>query len=169
MCLIPSGITRSDCGYSFGGLAKVFLANKDYVTVGKNAQDVVTGFTFSNSEKFYEFGAEPETAQLLEELQTGNASKFINQTLNFSLIGITQEKKEVLEKLGLAKIMAIVQLQDNSYKLAGEFGSGLKATTLTIDTGTANADANGATISLVGGSTGFANQVIASAVSAAIA
>lgn len=167
MCLIPTGITRQ-CEYSYGGLAKVYLANKDYVSVSKDSSDKITGITMSGAESFYEFQAEPETSQLLEELQSGNASKFILQTVNFTLSNITQAKKEVLESLGLAKIAAIVQYQNGTYKMAGEYGSGLKAITLSIDSGTANADLNGATVSLQGGSIGYANEVTAGAVASAI-
>lgn len=167
-CLLPTGITRS-CGFSFGGISKVYLANKDNAVAKMNASQQVTGFTMTGSDKFWEFQAEPESAQFIEELQTGNASKFIQQTLNFSLSNITPAKKEVLENLGLAKISAIVQKQDGTYFLAGQFGTGLKAVTLSIDSGTAIGDLNGATVSLVGGSTGFANDVTLTAVTAVIA
>jgi hypothetical protein len=168
MCLIPTGITRQ-CTYGFGGLSAVYLGNRDYIVAGKNSSNTVTGFTMSSGEKFYKFEAEPETSQLIEELQSGNASKFIQQTVNFTLAGIDQVKREVLEKLGLAKITAVVQYQSGEYYLAGIDGSGLKAVTLTIDSGTANADLNGAVVSLVGGSLGFANEVTSAAVAAAIA
>ena len=167
MCLIPTGITRG-CEYSFGGLSKVYLGNRDFITAKMDGDEVITGFTKTLGEKFYEFQVEPETAQLLEELQAGNASKFIQQTLNFSLTNITQEKKAVLEALGLAKIIALVEFQNGVFKVAGQYGSGLKATTLSIDSGTAIADLNGATVSLVGGSTGFANEATAGAVTSAL-
>jgi hypothetical protein len=168
MCLIPTGITRT-CGYSFGGVDKIYLGNKDYISAKMNASQQVTGFTVTNSSKFYRFEFEPESGQFLQELQAGNASKFIQQTLNFTLANITPAKKEILESVGLAKVSAIVQMQDGTYYLAGQFGSGLKATTLSIDSGTSIGDLNGSTVSLVGGSTGFANEVLSSALTSILA
>mgnify|MGYP001154391643 CR=1 FL=1 len=166
MCLIPTGITRQ-CEYNFGGLSKVYLGNKKHFIVSKNSDNVITGFTM-NGGSFYEFEAEPETSQLLESLQAGNASKFILQTVNFTLTNITQEKKEVLEALGLALVGAIVVYQNGIIKLAGEYGAGLKSVTGDLDSGTAFGDLNGATISLQGGSLGYANEVTPQALQQAI-
>lgn len=144
------------------------MANKDYVSVAKSDDDTITGFTMSNSAKFYEFQAEPQSIQFLQEEQTGNPNKYFNQTLNFTLTNINQEKKNVLKALGLSKISAIVQYPNGTYKLAGEYGDGLLAATLSIDSGTAIGDLAAATISLVGGSIDLANEVTSAAVTAVI-
>lgn len=158
-CLISAGITR-DCGFNFGGLQKIYLANAaEVTTVTKNPSNVITGITMASGSSFYEFEFEPETGQKLEELQAGNVSKFVLQTLNLQLANITQAKKEVLEDLAVSDIVAIMQTQDDVYWYFGELGRGLKATTLSIDSGTADADNAVASISLVGGNRGYANQV----------
>jgi hypothetical protein len=170
MCLIPTGITSSSCdGFAFGGIDKIYLANKDYMTPRKNSAGTITGFTMTSSQKFYRFGVADFTGQLLEELQTGSANRFVQQTVNMQITDISQEKKEILEALANARVAAIVQLQTGQYKLAGEYGVGLKATTLTIDSGTQLTDPHSATIALVGGSLGYANEITAAAVTANIA
>lgn len=158
-CLISAGITR-DCGYNFGGLQNIYLANASEVTaVAKDADNQITGITMASGATFYAFEFEPETGQKLEELQSGNVSKFILQTLNLQLANITQAKKEVLEDLGVSDIVAIMQTQDDLYWYFGELGRGLKATVLSIDSGTADADNAVATITLTGGNRGYANTV----------
>ena len=158
-CLINAGITR-DCGFSFGGLQKVYLANKaDVDTVTHDVDGSISGITMITGATFYEYEFEPQTAQALQELTIGTVSRFINQTLNMSLAGMTQEKKDVLEDMANADMVAIYQDQAGTYWFYGEKGRGLRAVTVNPDSGTADADDNLVTISLAGGNTGYADTV----------
>ena len=110
-CLFSAGITR-DCGYNFGGLQKVYLANaSEVISVDKDTDNQITGITMSSGATFYEFE------------------------------------------------FAIMQTQDDLYWYFGELGRGLKASTLNIDSGTADADDATATVALAGGNRGYANSV----------
>jgi hypothetical protein len=168
-CLINAGLSR-DCGFSFGGLKALYLISKEEVaSVAKASDNTITGITLtSGATTFHQFDFEPNTGQLLQELQTGSASRFVNQTINGQFANLTQAKKEVLETLANAYVVGIAQDQSGKYWYAGESGRGLIATSLSIDTGLAEADAYVATISLVGGALGYANQVADAAVSAVI-
>lgn len=171
-CLLSAGVTRS-CGFQFGGLKKVYLANFEEVSaVAHNASGVITGITMtSTGATWYAFEYEPNTAQKLEELQAGAVSRFVNQTLNMRLANVTQAKKEVIEDLANATVAVILQTQDDVYWYFGEptKSAGLRATVLSIDSGTAQADDASVTITLVGGNLGYADSVTANAVAAAIA
>lgn len=172
-CLLSAGVTRS-CGFQFGGVKKVYLANFEEVQSVQysGATGIITGVTMSSTgATWYEFEYEPNTAQKLEELQAGAVSRFINQTLNMKLANITQAKKMVLESLVNATLSAIVQTQDDTYWFFAEptKSAGLRATVASIDSGTAQADDAATTITLVGGNLGYANQITATAVAAAIA
>ena len=171
-CLLSAGVTRS-CGFQFGGLKKVYLANFEEVSAlgysGTTCQ-TITGVTMtSTGATWYEF--EYETAQKLEELVAGAVSRFVNQTLNLRLANITQAKKCVLDELANATLSVIVQDMQNIFWFMGEptKSAGLRATVLSIDSGTAQSDDASATITLVGGNLGYANQITAAAVAAAIA
>lgn len=168
-CLINAGLTR-DCGFSFGGLSALYLISKaDVTAVAKSSDNTITGITLSTgATNFYAFEFEPNTGQLLQELQAGSASRFVNQTVNGQFANMTQTKKEVLEDLANAYVVAIVKDQAGLYWYAGESGRGLLATALSIDTGLAEADAYVANLTLVGGSLGYANQVTSAAVTAVI-
>ena len=172
-CLLSNGITRA-CGFQFGGLKKVYLANFEEVSAVKysGTSYVITGVTMtSTGATWYEFEYEPNTAQKLEELVAGAVSRFVNQTLNMKLANVTQAKKLVLDELANATLSAIVQTQDDIYWFYGEptKSAGLRATVLSIDSGTAQADDASVTITLVGGNLGYSNQISATAVAAAIA
>ncbi len=169
-CLINAGLTR-DCGFSFGGLQAMYIINKSEIdVVGKNSGNTITGITLtSGATGFYVYDFEPNTGQLLQELQTGSASRFVNQTVNGQFANMTQAKKEVIEDLANAYVAVIVKDQASRYWLAGETGRGLIATALTIDTGLAEADAYVANMTLVGGALGYANEVSSSIVEALLA
>lgn len=170
-CLLSNGVTRS-CGFQFGGLKKVYLANFEEVSaVAHSVTGLITGVTMtSTGATWYEFQYEPNTAQKLEELQAGAVSRFVNQTLNLKLANVTQEKKEVLEDLANATMAAIIQTQDDLYWYFAEptKSAGLRATVLSIDSGTATADDAAVTITLVGGSIGYADTVDTSVVAGLI-
>jgi len=171
-CLLSAGVTRS-CGFQFGGLKKVYLANfEEVASVAQQADGEITGITMtSTGATWYAFEYEPNTAQKLEELQAGAVSRFVNQTLNMKLANVTQAKKEVIEDLANATLAVILQTQDDLYWFFGEptKSAGLRPTVLSIDSGTAQADDAAVTITLVGGNLGYADTVSAAAVAAAIA
>jgi hypothetical protein len=165
-CVINSGILK-DCKHSFSGLKEVWLGNYDDVSaVSYDANGVVTGLTMVSGATIYEFQFAKETAQFLEELVKNGAASYINQTLNFQLSSIGQTSKKVLDDLSLSKMFAIVKRADNLYWLAGDVNNtaGLEATVLTLDSGTALGDSNGATVTLVGAATMYASTIDAALV-----
>jgi hypothetical protein len=160
-CLINAGVLK-ECAHNFGGLKELYLGNfADVTDVAYNTVGNITGITMSSGSTIYQFDFVKDTGQVLEELQKAGASSFINQTLNFQLNAITLAKKTVLDDLSLSTMFAIVKKADNSYWFYGEpdKSAGLEATALTIDSGTAQADAAGATITLVGASLAYATTV----------
>ena len=170
-CLLSAGVTRS-CGFQFGGLKKVFIANFEEVDELQYTTDgSITGVTMTSGSTWYSFEYEPNTAQKLEELVAGAVSRFVNQTLNMKLANITQAKKSVLDSLANGIFSVMLQTQDDVYWFYGEptKSAGLRATVGSIDSGTAQADDAAVTITLVGGNLGYANQISAAAVALAIA
>lgn len=170
-CLLTSGVTRS-CGFQFGGLKKVYIANFEEVTgVTYQTDGTITGITMSSGKVWYQFEYEPNTAQKLEELVAGAVSRFVNQTLNMKLAGVTQAKKVVLDSLANATLSVILQTQDDKYWYYGEptKSAGLRATVLSIDSGTAQADDAAVTITLVGGNLGYAAAVSSTVVASVVA
>lgn len=169
-CLLSAGVTK-ECGFAFGGLKKVYIANFSEVTGATYTADgTVSGITMTAAKVFFEFEYEVDTAQKLEELVAGAVSRFINQTLNFKLANMTQAKSKVFEELAVSTLTAIVETSDGKYWLLGDpnKSTGLKATVLTVDSGTAKADDNSITVTLVGASLGYADEVEAAVVATVI-
>jgi hypothetical protein len=171
-CLIPTGITSSldtSCNGSIGGLLKVYLGNKSQLSsVRRDSNDQVTGITMSGGGKAYLFEFEEETGSaLVEALQPD--SGFVQQTINFTLRNMTQEKKQILSYLKKAKMFAVVQHPNSSYQLAGETLFGLKSQTLERNSGQAITDIAAVTVSLQGATLDFADEVLSSALTSILA
>jgi len=163
-CLLSSGITRT-CDFGFGGLQKIYLGNKSELeSVTKDTDGNITAVTLSTGANIFQYEFEPETGQALQELQVGSPSRFVLQTLNMQLADMNQAKKDQLDALANADVFAFYEDQKDQFSLFGELGRGLRATVLSIDTGTADADAYVITITLVGGNRGFANNVLPSVI-----
>ncbi len=172
-CLLSAGVTR-DCGFQFGGLKKVYLANFEEVSAVaySGTSYVISGVTMtSTGATWYEFEYEPSTGQKLEELVAGAVSRFVNQTLNMKLANVTQAKKLILDELANATLSVIVQDMQDTYWFMGEptKSAGLRVTVMTVDSGMAQADDASVTITMIGGNLGYANQITAAAVATAIA
>jgi hypothetical protein len=174
-CLIITGITGQgdDCDSSFGGLLKCYITNKSQISaIGKSSNNTITAITLTSGAKFYEFEFDNVVGAGLEEAVQGDAGGFVQQTLTMTLRNMNQTKKQVLSKLKRGKLAALVQEPDGTYKLAGETGFGLQVAgggALTISRGVAATDQGGATLSLVGVTLDFSNDVSSSIVSAIVA
>jgi hypothetical protein len=167
-CNISQSLLRI-CDFGFGGLQKVYLANKaDILAYGVSSTGLVTGITMASGSTFYKYEFEPQNAQYTEPFQGGNISKFFLQTLTMTLAGQTQATVVQLETLALSNVVAIVQTQDSKYWIAGLKGRGLTATNVDLDTGTADADNFVNVITLSGGNSGKAPQIADAVVAAHI-
>ena len=160
-CLLTGGITK-ECAHAFGGLKEVFIGNFDDIdTVTYDVDGSISGITMLSGATMYEFEFVKDTAQALEELVENGASSYINQTINLQLGNVTQERKNILEELSLGTFFVVVKKSDDLYWMYGEpkQSAGLEATALTIDTGAAQSDTSSVSITLVGASLGYADQI----------
>ena len=147
----------------------MYLANFSEVDLVEYETDgTVTGMTMDVGKTFFEFEYEVDTAQKLEELQVGAVSRFVNQTLTFKLANLTQAKSKIVEELAIATLTGIIQTSDGLYWLFGDpnKSTGMRATVATVDSGTAKTDDSSITITLVGASLGYADEVDSSIIAA---
>lgn len=165
-CVISNGISRS-CDFTVGGLnGSVWLANQDDInTVTYDSAGQVTGVTMTTGTTFYEYQPELNSASLAQSLQAGQVSRFIQQTLVFSVAALTQAKVSTLDDLSLTTLVAIVKGNDGNWYFAGDNGSGLKATALEVTSGAADTDDAIATVTLTGSNKGHAPLVSSSILS----
>jgi len=164
-CLINSGLSK-DCKYSFGGLDKIYLANRSEIdaTVGDfgyeyDGTGIVTGITMVSPAVFYEYQFEKNTGSYTQEYQFSNGNKYFMQTVNFTVSGLDQARIDFMEKLGLSNVVAICLDKRGKAFVLGKQG-GLEAATMTANSGAAEGDGLGITVSLSGASTEIGPEVL---------
>lgn len=163
-CTISQDLLRS-CEFQFGGLQKVYLANKaDVSAYAYSSTGLVTGVTMASGSTFHLYEFEPENASFVEEFQGDAISKSFLQTVSLTLAGQTQAMVVQLESLALSVLVAIVQTQDNRYWLVGHKGYGLRATSVNLNSGVAFTDNYINEIVLAGNNAGKAPQILDSVV-----
>lgn len=159
-CLISNGISRA-CDFAVGGIqGSVWLANlEDVDTITYDADGSISGITLTSGTTFYEYQPELNSASLAQSLQAGQVSRFVQQTLAFSVASLTQAKIATIDDLSLSSMVAVFKSNDGNWYMAGDNGSGLKASSLETTTGAADTDDAIATITLQGSNKGHAPTV----------
>ena len=157
-CLISNGIARA-CDFTVGGLqGSVWLANlSDLGTISYDVDGQVTGVTTGAT--WYEFQPELNSASLTQSLQAGQVSRFIQETLVFSVAALTQAKISTLDDLALTTLVAIVHSNDGNWYFVGDNGSSLTSSAMEVTSGAADTDDAVTTVTLQGSNKGFAPTV----------
>ena len=157
-CLISNGISR-ECDFAVGGIkSSIWLANlSDLGEISYDVDGQITGVT--SGATWYEYQQELNSGSLTQSLQAGQVSRFIQQTLVFSVASLTQAKIKTLDDISLTSLVCIFEANDGNWYFAGDNGSGLKAVTLESTTGAADTDDAVATSTLQGSNKGYAPTV----------
>ena len=157
-CLISNGIART-CDFTVGGLqGSVWLANlSDLGAISYDVDGQISGVT--SGATWYEYQPELNSASLTQSLQAGQVSRFVQQTLVFSVAALTQAKIKTLDDLALTTLVAIVKGNDGNWYFAGDNGSALKSTALEVTSGAADTDDAVATVTLMGSNKGHAPTI----------
>lgn len=169
--LLNGGITLG-CSSNFGGVKKIYLANKENVTgVTNGSPDLgISSFTMNGAALFYEFEFNKNTSSWTEA-RTGdqaNGVEFYTQTLTLVLNKREKTKRTAIELLGgFRELVAIVtDYNDNSWYLGA--ANGLIMTGNEGGSGTAKTDPNRYTLTFTGEEPEMADAVLAAAITAVI-
>ena len=116
-CLISNGIAR-ECDFTVGGLSgSLWLANQAEVgTIGYDVDGMINAIESGTT--FYEYQPELNSASMTQSLQAGQVSRFVQQTVIFSVASLSQAKISTLDDLSLTTMVAIVK---GRYTLDVEF------------------------------------------------
>lgn len=163
-CKFNGNLTQSACGMSKGGLkGSIYAANLceiSAITISNKTASAITMKTdplTTNPFYWFELQFKKGTAGFSNELQIGN-NTFSNQSVTFSVEGLTATALQTLQELATADVVFIVTDSKNVNHLLGRL-EGLKASAGNIGAGTAADDLYGATLTFTGGETELSNLV----------
>lgn len=168
---LTGGIAKG-CSGNIGGIRKIYITDFCNVTgtTLSSPGDEISAFTMASGTVFYEFEFNKNSSTFQEDI-TGNqaAGTQINtQTVTLVLAKREKTKRDTLQLLMGFKELAVVVLDANgTYWYLGE-KNGMVMTQNTSVSGTAAADANNYTLTLIGEEPDLANTVEAAAVAAVI-
>jgi len=159
-CLFTSGFPQ-DCVRNTGGLRRVYLANSISIStiapvVGATADaGIITGITMASplgvTASFYEFKPNKMSSKA-EETEVYNAQNGTfgwDQTITLLFAKNEATKRNQVKLMAGADMVAIVEDFNGKFWYYGEF-NGLNLTNSVSSTGTALADMNGWTLTLMG-------------------
>lgn len=151
---ITGNIDAYTCGMRRGGLVKeIYVANfGDIETITSstlnNVYDSITMNTNPSTTLpyfWYRITSRKDTAGMTNEMVNGTNNKYINQTITFSIDGITPESHQVLNEMAEGEAVFIVKDYEGQLHLLGRV-AGLEVDSLASGTGTAEDDLYGATV-----------------------
>lgn len=163
-CKFNGNLPKGVCGMAKGGLkGSIYAVNvceiASYTKSGKN----ITAITMeidpltTNPYFWYQIDFKQNTAGFNNELQAGN-NRYMNQSITFSVEGLTAASLAVLEQLMTAEVVFIVTDNRGVNHLLGRL-DGLMASEATIGAGIEADDLYGATLTFIGGEVETSNIV----------
>lgn len=163
-CKFNGNLDKAGCGMAKGGLkGTIYAANfceiAGYTKTGKNVTAVTMEIDPLTTDPFYfyQIAFKNGTAGFNNEAQIGN-NTFQNQTLTFSIEGITAASLQVLEELQTAEVVFIVTDARGVNHILGRL-EGMTISASTVGAGTANTDMYGGTLTFLGEETELSNIV----------
>src|SRR6478735_726462 len=162
-CKISTGLSNDACEFLIGGLASIYIANKqDVITfVDSDVDGVYDSVTMSTSgtNKFYRFQTTKNTSNFTTQLVVSGTNKYYNHTVDMFVSNNDQEALDVLTKLSLGNFVVIAQNRTGKKFILG-MTDGLEATVGELNSGTAEGDSAGIHVTLVGANLGPASEFV---------
>ena len=151
---ITGNIDAYTCGMRRGGVLKeIYVANFgdiESITSGSlnNVYDTIimrTNPLTAAPYFWYRITSRKESAGMNNEMVNGTNNKYINQSVSFSIDGVTPDSHRILNEMAEGEAVFIVKDYEGQLHLLGRV-AGLENETMTSGTGTAADDLYGATI-----------------------
>jgi hypothetical protein len=151
-CLFTTGWSLG-CRDSIAGISTVYLGNfnvNQLYTLDAN-NEIISCTASTGTASYYKIEQERQTSQLVQEasISEENGSVFYTQTLSLTFQKNDTTLRNLLLILSQALITAIVKDQKDNYWLLGYKG-GLRSSAISVNSGKAYGDLNGATVTLTG-------------------
>lgn len=169
-CPTFSGNIDENCAtkMSRGGLInKIYVATYCHVdeissTTNTKAIDTITmniDPLTTNAYFWYQIAFKTGTGSFTNELQVGD-NTFVNQSVTFTVSGISTDILAFLERMATGKAIVIVEDAAKTKYVLGRL-SGLEASATSLTSGAAVTDVRGAVITLTGSEIEYSNTIVA--------
>lgn len=148
-CLITGGIVK-DCDFLLGGLKTIYLANSEDIdsytdTVANDG--IINAIVMVATKVFFTYEFDNNGGSFTNELTVSGGQKYVTQTVNFSVANKEAEVIADLKNLSLANMVAICVDRTGKRYILGRT-NGLEATITTLNSGAADGDFAGLTVTL---------------------
>lgn len=148
------------CKNSIGGVKAIYVAQLEHKNTLSDTAGVIDTFTLTTGNQFWTYATIKETSSFTDTL-TGseeNGSLFAAQSVTAIFNKGQVATRNELVLLSSNRVMVIVLDGNGTYWLLGE-GDGLTVETAEFASGTAKADRNGYTVTMVGNEDTAAKEV----------
>ena len=149
-CILTSGIARG-CRDNRPGIKRALIANIDNITSYTEAEGLISAFTTGSVTPFFEFipTKQSSNADAEGQFDSSTGAAGYNHMVNLTFAKKDVAKRNTLQLMGEADLVAIIQDFNGSYWYYGAF-NGLEVSTMTDVTGVTGTDLNGYTVTLSG-------------------
>lgn len=171
-CNTLTGGIEKGCSANKGGIKKLYITDFENIqglTLGSPSTTITT-ITMAGGTVFYEYAFNKNSSTFQEDITGDQAAgtQINTQTVTLVLARREKSKRDTLQLfMGFKELAVIVQDSNGIYWLLGE-DNGMVMTQNTSVSGTAAADPNNYTITLIGEEPDLANEVDAAAVTAVL-
>ncbi len=114
MCLITAGNTR-DCSFTFGGVARLWIANKEEIDTVTADATGITAVTMTATNTFYELEIEDNSGLFNQELVVNGSNKYYKQTVGFRIKDMNETNNANIENMSNAKAAFVVLTKAGKY------------------------------------------------------
>ncbi len=166
--LLTDGIAK-DCLNNIGGVTKIYITDFANVISNTKISEVIQSFTMASATVFYEFAFNRNSSTFTENatVSVENGGVFYDQTVTLKIPRRESAKRDVLALLMQKELAVIVKDSNGNYWYPGEV-AGCYVSELPSESGTAAADFNGYTITIVGQEKEAAREILEAGVLAVI-
>lgn len=166
---ITGNIDPQKCGFRRGGIkGEIYVANLgDIDTITSVTADNIYNAITMNTDPvtalaytWFRIKFRKDSAGMTNEMVNGTNNKYINQTITFSIDGISPQSHAVLNQMAEGEAVFIVKDYDGQNHLLGRV-AGLECSAMASGTGTAEDDLYGATITFTSAEPELSNFIAA--------
>jgi hypothetical protein len=139
------------CNDGTGGVKAIYFTEFSNVASITSSSGTISSISMNSGKKFYLYECPPEVAEASQKgsFTVENGTTFYEQSITFNMYKLTAKNRNILRNLIQNKLMAIIQLEDDTYILFGE-KRGIYVTSHEDKTGKAMGDHQGSVITLTG-------------------